>query len=333
MNGEIHNLVLLYIVYIIIMTITVTISFEFALKNKLGYLFLLMSYITTVVFLVLVSPSDLILTLLISVYFWLIMQLSYNLGKYKFAIVSSLIFQEIVMSLLYYAIVRNNLTNALYSLYFYGTDIPSFSLSISQIVVPAILEVVNSFMFFLMIFPEIAYLSYKFKNRDILLLSLLIFAGPNIASEMTHSILPLSHDPINEASVLELLLSLFLSVYFSYRYIKGKISLFYYLLFGLITLSLSVTEFYYSLTINEIPYALITLVSLSILFYYVDRKSENIKVIPHFTLIPSIAELFFGASVAYFYNLIPATYALSFSSFIISLIPTIYYYFSKFEYK
>lgn len=335
MNGETHSLIILYIIYILLMTIIVTISYEFSLKNKIGYFILLVSYITTAIFLILLSPQDLVISSLISVYFWLIMQLGYNLGKYKFAIVSSVVFQEILMSLLYYEIVRGDLTNALYSLYFYGTDIPSFSLQIPQIIVPAVLEVVNSFMFFLMIFPEIAYLSYKYRNKYVLFLSFLVFAGPNIASEMTHSILPLSHDPINEASLLELFISVCLSIYFSINYIRGKLNFFYFLLFSLLTIAISVTEFYYSLTLNEIPYAVITLLGIALLFYYVDKK-DNVndkKILPYLCFLPSIAEIFYGASVSYFYNLVSMTYALSSSSFIISLLPILYYYFNKFQYN
>ncbi|WP_029368522.1 hypothetical protein [Saccharolobus islandicus] len=331
MNSETHLLVLFYIFYISAMTLLVTMSYEFALKNKLGYFFLLISYISTAVYFVLFSLSDSMLSLIIVVYFWLIMQISYNLGKYKFAIVSSLIIQEILMSLLYYAIVRGSLIKALYSLYFYATDIPSFSLSISQIIIPAILEVVNSFMFFLMVFPEIAYLSFKYRNIYSLLLSSLIFAGPNIASEMTHSILPLPYDPIKESSILELLLSVIFTIYFSYKYMSGRINTFYYLLFVISSLSLSSTEFYYSLTINQVPYAIATLLMISMVFYYVDMsgKEVNVRIIPYLSLLPSISELFFGASVAYFYNVISAVMVLSITPFFASLFPIFYYYSHK----
>jgi len=308
------------------MTPLITISFELSLKNKLGFFILLSSYISTAIYLIFFSLSDLILSLAIIVYFWLISQIAFNIGKYNFATVSLVVFQEILMSLLYYTIVNENLVNALYSLYFYGTDIPSFSLSLTQIVVPAVLEVVNSFMFFLMIFPEIAYLSYKFRNYDVLLISLIVFAGPNIASEMTHSILPLPYDPIREASVLELVISLVLTIYFSYRYIKGKISLPHYILFILASFLLSISELYYSITINEIPYAVVTLVIVGLLFYYLPRKEiQSVNRIKYFALLPAFSQIFFGTSIVYFYGLFPALYALSIIPFIVSFLPIFFY--------
>ncbi|TRM73111.1 hypothetical protein DJ532_15615, partial [Sulfolobus sp. A20-N-F8] len=67
------------------------------------------------------------------------------------------------MSLLYYVILRG-FNNALVTLFVYGTDIPAISInSLSQIFM-SLAELANSFMFFLMIFPEIVYFSLRSKD-------------------------------------------------------------------------------------------------------------------------------------------------------------------------
>ena len=331
MSGETHLLVEIYLVYIITMTVLVSYLLYLSLvrKEERAYLFLELSFIMTAVFFVLMSHS-LIISLLIAVYLWLIPRLIHSFGKLSIASITSTLSHEILMSLLYYTIVRGNLLSALYSLYFYATDIPSFSLSIYQIIIPSILEIVNSFMFFLMIFPEIAYVCVKSRNYYALAISLLALSGPNIASEMTHSILPLQEDPIKQASILVLLLSLSLQLLFTFEYARGRISNRYFLTFLLVSTILSLSDLYYSLTINEVPYAIATLISLFISLYIASKPIQRGGNVNSFLLLASaFPNLFWGASVAEFFNLYQLLPLFSLIPFTLGVFPFFYLKFNK----
>lgn len=326
MDTNVHNLVLIYVLYIISMTVLISELFYFSLKNiKHSFEFLEVAYFMTSAYFILMSGS-IELALFICVYLWLVPRFLYVFGRTNLASILSVLFHEIIMSLTYYSIVKGGLINALYSLYFYGTDIPSFSLPIYQVVPIGIIETINSFMFFLMILPEIVFVCIKFRRYDILLVSLLSLSGPNIASEMTHSILPISHDPIKESSLLALFFSLFLQFYFGYSYIKGRINEKLYITFILSNFILSISSLYYALSVNEIPYALSTLagITVSLLFVNKNNNNNNRKFYSFLPIISPISELAWGSSVAIFYNYYNAIYALAISSFVISLLPMLY---------
>jgi len=141
-------------------------------------------------------------------------------------------------------------------------------------------------------------------------LSSLALGGPNIASEMTHSILPLPYDPIKEASILATILSLFFSIYLSFKFFKRELSLDKYIIFIIVDLSLSLSSVYYSLTINEIPYGIITLISI---YLSLSGLKINIRHFPNIQLSLMIPQLLWGFSIAVWYNLIQFEYILGIS--------------------
>lgn len=327
MNGDIHQLVLIYLLYIITMTVLISYLLYLSLIKNMdkAFLFLEVSFIMTALFFVLISGSPL-LSLAISIYLWLIPRLLHSFGKLSLASISSTISHEVVMSLIYYAIIKGGLINSLYSLYFYATDIPSLSLSLYQIIVPSVLEIVNSFMFFLMILPEIVFVGLKTRNYYALSIAILSLCGPNIASEMTHSILPLQEDPIKQASVLALLLSVSLQVVFAVQYVKGRINNLYFLSFFTVSLLLSLGDLYYAVTINEVPYAVATIVGLfvSMWLFVKPFKGGKRSVKPSIVVVSAIPNLFWGASVPLFFNTYQLVLPLSIFPLVLGTFPFFY---------
>jgi len=327
MNGEIHQLVLIYLFYITSMTVLISYLLYLSLIKNMdrAHLFLEVSFIMTALFFILISGSPLV-SLLISVYLWLIPRLLHSFGKLSLSAISSTISHEVVMSLIYYAIVRGGLINSIYSLYFYATDIPSFSLSLYQIIVPSVLEIVNSFMFFLMILPEIVFVGLKTRNYYALSISILALSGPNIASEMTHSILPLQEDPIKQASLLALILSVSLQLIFAVRYVKGKVNTLYFLSFLTVSWLLSLADFYYSVTLNEVPYAVTTIIGLSISMWLFVKpfKGEKKMMNRGLVVISALPNLFWGASVSFFFNAYQLVLPLSILSLALGTFPFFY---------
>ncbi|BCU68818.1 hypothetical protein [Stygiolobus caldivivus] len=332
MGGEIHQLVEIYLFYIATMTVLISYLLYLSLikREEKAYLFLEVSFIMTGIFLIFISNSVLV-SLLITVYLWLIPRLLHSSGKIALASITSTISHEIIMSLIYYAIVRGGLLNALYSLYFYATDIPSFSLSLYSIIVPSVLEIVNSFMFFLMILPEIIFVCAKTRNYYALGISLLALSGPNIASEMTHSILPLQEDPIKQASLLALLISVVLQLTFSVQYIKNKIDTYYFSSFLIASSLLSISELYYSITLNEVPYAITTLVGLFVSLLLIAKPVQvNVRTVGlPLVLASALPNLFWGASVALFYNLYQFVFPFSVLPFVLGMSPFFYVKFNN----
>ncbi|TRM85171.1 hypothetical protein DJ522_01870, partial [Sulfolobus sp. F3] len=260
----VSTLVLVYIIDIILMTILLSITLERGMRNnedKYAFLSMILVYIQTVAFLIAFSLDSLVIALSISIILFIIPITLRNLGFWRTSLIIFLLSNEIIMSLLYYVILRG-FNNALVTLFVYGTDIPAISInSLSQIFM-SLAELANSFMFFLMIFPEIVYFSLRSKDYYPILLSSIALSGPNIASEMTHSILPLPYDPVREASILVTLISFSLSIYVTYLVIRGKMSVNKFVTFVILNLALSTSSLYYSISINEIPYGLLTLIAI-----------------------------------------------------------------------
>ncbi|WP_287688903.1 hypothetical protein [Metallosphaera javensis (ex Sakai et al. 2022)] len=217
---------------------------------------------------------------------------------------------ELLMSLLYYVLLRG-LGNAIVTLKVYGTDIPSVSFTPMDVVY-AVLELANSFMFFLMIFPEILYFSIRNKDYFPLIVSSLGLGGPNIASEMTHSILPLPYDPVREASIFVASLSLILSAYISREFIIGKMKS-RYILFLVSNFILSISGIFYSVTINEIPYGLATLITLFLAFQRPTIHVSNRKLV----LLSCIPQYLWGMSIAFWFNLTNLTYVMGIAMFLL----------------
>lgn len=306
-------LILAYIIYVAVMTIVLAWSVEEGLSrnNQLAFLFMVFSYVTTMMYLILFSPGYYAIAASLSIILLTIPIVLRNLGFYKSSIISFLIVNEIIMSLLYYVILRG-FGHAIIALDVYGTDIPTVAITSSLQIPIALIELANSFMFFIMIFPEIAYFSYKVKNFYPLVISALALAGPNIASEMTHSILPLPYDPFREASILVTILSFSLTLFMTYNLLKGKIMDSHYLIFIGINSVLSLTSLYYSITINEIPYGLATLIAVGISFVIPSKSfnklGNNFLVILPISVIPQIL---WSISVCEFYNVIYLSYTVA----------------------
>jgi len=165
-------------------------------------------------------------------------------------------------------------------------------------VLEALAELANSFMFFLMILPEILYFCVRNRDTFPLILGSLALGGPNIASEMTHSILPLPYDPVKEASIFVSLLSLVSSVYVSNSFMRGKLRGGEFLTFIISNLMLSVCGEYYAVTINEIPYALATLITLGLSFVRPKVELRDWRT----SLILSAPQYLWGLSVGTWYN-------------------------------
>jgi len=292
------------------MTILLSIALELGIKgNNFAFIVMILTYVNTAIFLVLFSGTYALIAISISIILIIIPIVIKNLGFDTSSYIVFLISNELIMSLLYYVILRG-FGNSIIALNFYGTDIPTVTVNSPFQIIYALIELSNSFMFFLMIFPEIIYFSYRTKNPYSLFLSSLALGGPNIASEMTHSILPLPYDPIKEASILATILSLFFSIYLSFKFFKRELSLDKYIIFIIVDFSLSLSSVYYSLTLNEIPYGIITLVSI---YLSLSGLKINIKHFPNIQLSLMIPQLLWGFSIAVWYNLIQFEYILGIS--------------------
>jgi hypothetical protein len=293
-------LILTYIAYVITMTLALSWAFDESIRgNNLGSITMIISYISTSVYLIFFSLNSIGIVLPIVVIFIVIPITLRNLGLNISYNISLLLVNEIIMSLVYYVILRG-FNNAILALSFYGTDIPVSFLSPVNVVL-ALIELSNSFMFLLMILPEILYFSIRRKYYYPLMLSILALSGPNIASEMTHSILPLPYDPIKESSILITLLSLILSVYFSYKVIKGRMNLNNYLIFIMVDIILSLSSLYYSISLNEIPYGIATLITI-----YIALSDIKLSLRIPTTIWPLLAipQALWGLSIALWYNLL-----------------------------
>jgi hypothetical protein len=293
-------LILTYIAYVITMTLALSWAFDESIRgNNLGSIAMIISYISTSVYLIFFSLNNIGIVLPIVVIFIVIPITLRNLGLNISYNISLLLVNEIIMSLVYYVILRG-FNNAILALSFYGTDIPVSFLSPVNVVL-ALIELSNSFMFLLMILPEILYFSIRRKYYYPLMLSILALSGPNIASEMTHSILPLPYDPIKESSILITLLSLILSVYFSYKVVKGRMNLNNYLIFIMADIILSLSSLYYSISLNEIPYGIATLITI-----YIALSDIKLSLRIPTTIWPLLAipQALWGLSIALWYNLL-----------------------------
>ncbi len=290
------------------MTILLSIALDLGInkRNRLGFIIMILVYLGTMEYLVLFSNNYFEMTLSISIILLVIPIVMRNFGLERSSNIVFLISNEIIMSLLYYVILRG-FGNSITALDFYGTDIPTIYVNSAFQVIEALIELSNSFMFFLMIFPEIVYFSYRSKNMYPIILSSLALGGPNIASEMTHSILPLPYDPIKEASILVSILSLFFSIYLTIQFFKRKISLDKYLIFIIIDLALSLSSIYYSLTLNEIPYGIITLISI-----YLSLSDIKIHIIhfPNVQFSLMLPQLLWGFSIAIWYDIFQFEYLI-----------------------
>lgn len=293
-------LILTYIAYVITMTLALSWAFDESIRgNNLGSIAMIISYISTSVYLIFFSLNNIGIVLPIVVIFIVIPITLRNLGLNISYNISLLLVNEIIMSLVYYVILRG-FNNAILALSFYGTDIPVSFLTPVNVVL-ALIELSNSFMFLLMILPEILYFSIRRKYYYPLMLSILALSGPNIASEMTHSILPLPYDPIKESSILITLLSLILSVYFSYKVVKGRMNLNNYLIFIMVDIILSLSSLYYSISLNEIPYGIATLITI-----YIALSDIKLSLRIPTTIWPLLAipQALWGLSIALWYNLL-----------------------------
>jgi len=297
-------LVASYIVYVVSMTVVMSWAFERAFHGVgVAFWILILSSMTTLTFLFLFSYSPDVL--LFSIAILSIPVTLWNLGKWRLGSVAGLLASEILMSLLYYVMLRG-LGNAVIALDFYGTDIPSTYVNSPFQVLEALAELANSFMFFLMILPEILYFCVRNRDTFPLILGSLALGGPNIASEMTHSILPLPYDPVKEASIFVSLLSLVSSVYVSNSFMRGKLRGGEFLTFIISNLMLSVCGEYYAVTINEIPYALATLITLGLSFVRPKVELRDWRT----SLILSVPQYLWGLSVGTWYNEISVGYLL-----------------------
>ncbi len=309
------------------MTILLSIMLEKGIRNNDKYAFplLILVYAQTVAFLIAFSLNNLVTTLSISIILFIIPITLRNLGFLRASLIIFLLSTEIIMSLLYYVILRG-FNNALVALFVYGTDIPAIAItSISQIFI-SLIELANSFMFFLMIFPEIVYFSLRSKDYYPLILSSIALSGPNIASEMTHSILPLPYDPVKEASILVTLISFSFSVYIIYQTIRGKLSVNKFITFISLNLALSASSLYYSININEIPYGLFTLIAIYLSLSVTQTKSVfiNTKLLYVGEAILAISQFIWGASIALWYNLIYLQLSIGLSLLLVYLLSSFY---------
>ncbi|TRM92653.1 hypothetical protein DMP16_09805, partial [Sulfolobus sp. B1] len=322
------TLVLVYIIDIILMTILLSITLERGMRNnedKYAFLSMILVYIQTVAFLIAFSLDSLVIALSISIILFIIPITLRNLGFWRTSLIIFLLSNEIIMSLLYYVILRG-FNNALVTLFVYGTDIPAISInSLSQIFM-SLAELANSFMFFLMIFPEIVYFSLRSKDYYPILLSSIALSGPNIASEMTHSILPLPYDPVREASILVTLISFSLSIYVTYLVIRGKMSVNKFVTFVILNLALSTSSLYYSISINEIPYGLLTLIAIYLSLSMAQTKANpiNVKLLYIDEVILAISQFLWGASIALWYNLIYLQLSIGLSLLLVYLLSSFY---------
>jgi len=115
-------LVASYIVYVVSMTVVMSWAFERAFHGVgVAFWILILSSMTTLTFLFLFSYSPDVL--LFSIAILSIPVTLWNLGKWRLGSVAGLLASEILMSLLYYVMLRG-LGNAVIALDFYGTDIP-----------------------------------------------------------------------------------------------------------------------------------------------------------------------------------------------------------------
>ncbi|MCH1771933.1 MULTISPECIES: hypothetical protein [Metallosphaera] len=300
-----------YIFYVVGMTVILSISFERAYHSGgLYFWILVLSSISTATFLVIFSLS--LVSVAISIILVVIPVSLYNVGmRSQVTSVVALLTSELLMSLLYYVLLRG-LGNAIVTLKVYGTDIPSISFTPVDVIY-AVIELANSFMFFLMIFPEIIYFSIKNKDYFPLIVSSLALGGPNIASEMTHSILPLPYDPIREASVFIALLSLSLSIYISRGFIIGKVTESRYMIFLASNFILSLAEIFYSTALNEIPYGMATLVTLFMSFQNPRINISNRKLV----VLSCVPQYLWGMAIAYWFNLTNLAYLMGTAMFLI----------------
>jgi len=312
-------LVLAYAINVAIMTVLLSIAVERGIRKDdyLSFIVMVLVYFQTLAFLLVFSTGYYLVSIAIAVILFVVPIGLRNLGLSKASYVAFLLSNELLMSLLYYVILRG-LGNALEALYFYGTDLPTFSLSPLQVLVD-IVELANSFMFFLMIIPEVLYFSYKTKNYFPAILSALALSGPNVASEMTHSILPLPYDPVKEASILVAVLSFGLAIYLTYNTLKGK-RVSDLLAFSAFDVTLSACCLYYSLSINEVLYGLVTLLAIFFSFYNLDLKLKLKKRLLYFSeSLLVISQMLWGASIALFYNQVALVYLISFSTALLYL--------------
>jgi hypothetical protein len=303
-----------------LMTVLLSIAVERGIRKEdyLSFIVMVLVYLQTLVFLLVFSTGYYLVSIAIAVILFVVPIGLRNLGLSKASYVAFLLSNELLMSLLYYVMLRG-LGNAVEALYFYGTDLPTFSFSPLQVLVDLV-ELANSFMFFLMIIPEVLYFSYKTKNYFPAILSALALSGPNVASEMTHSILPLPYDPVKEASILVAVLSFGLAIYLTYTTLKGKRDFYDLLAFSAFDVALGACCLYYSLSINEVPYGLVTLLAIFFSFYDLDLKlklKKRLLYVSESLLV--ISQMLWGASIALFYNQVALVYLISFSTALVYL--------------
>jgi hypothetical protein len=174
-------------------------------------------------------------------------------------------------------------------------------------------------MFFLMIYPEILYITLKTRQLFSLALSSLALIGPNVASDMTHAILPIPYEPFRESSILVGIYSVFISIYYYNKYILNKLSSFKFYILLIFNLLLSISSYIYSIYTNKILYGFITYLVLifSILICYYNLNLNKIRYIEFFITLP---QLFWGLSIAYFLIIPYFSTTIAISFFISTLI-------------
>lgn len=297
-----------YAIYVVTMTILLSFSLDLGINkgNSLGFLLMLASYFNTMIFLLLFSGSSIITVASVLVILLVVPITLRNLGFNKSSMVALLMVNEIIMSLLYFVMLRG-FPESVVALDFYGTDVPSIAVTSFIQIIEALVELSNSFMFFLMVFPEVAYFAYRRKELFPVLLSSVALCGPNVASEMTHSILPLPYDPIKEASVVACAVALCSSVYLTYKLSRGKLSGDKFLVFLLVNLFLSLSSLYYSITLNALPYGLFTMAAV---FLSMMDFRFSFKAFKWMDMYPAIPQLLWGMSVAIWYGVFTLEYAV-----------------------
>lgn len=266
------------------------------------------SYISSAIYLLLFSGEKYytIAASIIIVLFVIPIALN-NLGFHKISLISFLISNELLMSLLFYVILRG-FYDGIMSLNFYATNIPTVAFSSPPIQITiAIIELSNSFMFLVMMFPEIAYFSYKIRDSYPLILGVLALLGPNTFSEMTHAILPLRYDPFREASILSTILSISFTIFLTYNLLKGKIGINKYLIFIGINIFLSLSSLYYAITVNKILYGLATLIAVALCFIKFNKLNVNLTSPLYFSALLPISlvpQVLWAISVCGFFHII-----------------------------
>jgi len=316
-----NQFLLVYVVYIIFSIILDSYSIEISLlhNRRLGFIFLLISYIMTSIYFIVYTLNYIYLSLTIIVYLILIPLIFFNLNKLKLASLLLLISNEILMSILYFVILYNgNLPLVFSTLYRYSTNLQSYNVGFLELSLISILEIPNSFMFFLMVYPEIVYISIRTKNLNSLILPSLALLGPNVNSNMTHAILPIPYDPYREASIFIGIYSLLSSIYYGVRFRSNKITPIQFYTFLTLNTLLSISSYIYSLYLNKVLYGLITYITLILSLINLDYNLNKIKFIEFLLFLPQI---FWSLSITLFFNIPYASLPLSFSFSIVTIIP------------